>query len=311
MPLSTVLLLALLCRAHAVKPSLARGSIQGLKKALSASRAVVAELAHAPQQPAPASFALDDISARTREAGAAALVVPASFLSAIASEQARAISSYPGPLPLVCQLVPAYDDPADESDATVKLDASSIPLADLRSQGADGILLRVSCVSSSSDLAAIVSGAAAESLGTMVIATTAKEVEAALAAQVTAIICEGEARMPAEPEGAAASVVGFGLWWDGKGQSLDAVRTDGFERVFIEDACAGDVSLGAARCLALIAKARSKKSSQWSGSMFGVSENDPPERKNALAWAQSKRQAREIMHESAASRGLPPPQLRK
>jgi len=45
--------------------------------------------------------------------------------------------------------------------------------------------------------------------------------------------------------------------------------------------------------------------------MFGVSDDLPPERKNPVAWAQSKRQAREIMHESAASRGLPPPKLRK
>ena len=45
--------------------------------------------------------------------------------------------------------------------------------------------------------------------------------------------------------------------------------------------------------------------------MFGVSENDGPEKRNPRMWAQSKRQAKEIMHESAASRGLPPPKLKK
>jgi len=261
MLLPIVLLLVLFGRSHAVNPSTARSSIQRLKKALSASRAVVAELAHAPQQAAPTSFDLEDISTRSREAGAAALVVPASLLPVIASEQARAVSSYPGPLPLVCQLVPAYDDPVDGSVATTELDLSSVPLALLRSQGADGIMLRVSSVPSTSELAAIVSGAAAESLGTVVLATTAAEVEAALAADVTAIICEGDARLPATREGTAASTAEFGLWWDADARSLDAVRSAGFDRVFIEDACAGDVTLGAARCVALISKARSKKSS--------------------------------------------------
>ena len=45
--------------------------------------------------------------------------------------------------------------------------------------------------------------------------------------------------------------------------------------------------------------------------MFGVSGDLPPERKNPRVWAQSKRQARDIMHQSAADRGLPPPKLRK
>jgi hypothetical protein len=252
MPLRLVLLLVLLGSSDAVNPFTARSSIQGLKRALSASRAVVAELAHAPQQAAPTSFDLEDISTRSREAGAAVLVVPASLLPVITAEQARAVSSYPGPLPLVCQLVPAYDDPADGSHATTELDVSSIPLAELRSQGADGIMLRVSSVPSSTELAAIVSGAAAESLGTIVLATTCAEVEVALAAEVTAIICEGEARLPAAREGTAAAIAGFGLWWDGDARSLEAVRSAGLDRIFIEDACAGDVTQGAARCVSLI-----------------------------------------------------------
>ena len=42
-----------------------------------------------------------------------------------------------------------------------------------------------------------------------------------------------------------------------------------------------------------------------------VGENAPPEQRNPRMWAQSKRQAREVMHESARSRGLPPPKLKK
>jgi len=42
-----------------------------------------------------------------------------------------------------------------------------------------------------------------------------------------------------------------------------------------------------------------------------VGENASPEQRNPRMWAQSKRQAREVMHESARSRGLPPPKLKK
>ena len=42
-----------------------------------------------------------------------------------------------------------------------------------------------------------------------------------------------------------------------------------------------------------------------------VGDNAPPEVRNPRMWAQSKRQSREIMHESAKSRGLPPPKLKK
>ena len=46
--------------------------------------------------------------------------------------------------------------------------------------------------------------------------------------------------------------------------------------------------------------------------MFGtVGDGAPPEVRNRRMWDQSKRQAREIMHDSATSRGLPPPTLKK
>jgi len=171
-------------------------------------------------------------------------------------------------------------------------------------------MLRASSAASMDELAAIIAAASGETLGTLILAVDSAEAAAVAAAGATAVICEGEARLAAEDGGGAPAPVDFGLWWDGSAGSLAGVRSAGFERVYIEDACAGDMVLGAGRCTALLSAAQSKKSSQWSGSMFGVSDNDPPERRNPLAWAQSKRQAREIMHESAKSRGLPPPQLR-
>jgi hypothetical protein len=50
---------------------------------------------------------------------------------------------------------------------------------------------------------------------------------------------------------------------------------------------------------------------EWGGSMFASTNADvaPPGVRNPRMWAQSQRQAREIMHESAKSRDLPPPKL--
>jgi hypothetical protein len=57
---------------------------------------------------------------------------------------------------------------------------------------------------------------------------------------------------------------------------------------------------------------QSKASRVYGGSMFGtVGENAGPEARNPRLWAQSKRQAREIQHDSASSRGLPPPSIKK
>ena len=81
--------------------------------------------------------------------------------------------------------------------------------------------------------------------------------------------------------------------------------------LLLRDGCDGSVGDGRYRCEALIKASKSKRSKLLSGSMFGVSENDGPEKRNPRMWAQSKRQAKEIMHESAASRGLPPPKLKK
>ena len=99
--------------------------------------------------------------------------------------------------------------------------------------------------------------------------------------------------------------------WEGDADELDALREAGFGPLLLRDGCDGSVGDGRYRCEALIKASKSKRSKLLSGSMFGVSENDGPEKRNPRMWAQSKRQAKEIMHESAASRGLPPPKLKK
>ena len=82
--------------------------------------------------------------------------------------------------------------------------------------------------------------------------------------------------------------------------------------LLLRDACDGSVYYGTDRCAALIRLSQSKQSLVYGGSMFGtVGDNAPPEQRNPRMWAQSKRQSREIMHESAKSRGLPPPKLKK
>jgi len=123
---ASLILLALVGSSTALK--VAGASLQGLQRALSARRAVVVELAQAPGTAPPTAFDLDELSSKCRAAGAAALVVPASVLPVIAAEKAAAVSSYPGPVPLICQLVPTHGEAGDEP----VLEVSSLPLAELR-----------------------------------------------------------------------------------------------------------------------------------------------------------------------------------
>uniref|UniRef100_A0A6S9S8H7 Uncharacterized protein n=2 Tax=Chrysotila carterae TaxID=13221 RepID=A0A6S9S8H7_CHRCT len=98
--------------------------------------------------------------------------------------------------------------------------------------------------------------------------------------------------------------------WDGDAERLDELRAAERRSIYLNNACDGDARNGAARCEMLIKEALTKRSRSWSGSMFGVSGDATPAQRNPRMWAQSKRQAKEIMHDSATSRGLPPPKLR-
>ena len=126
--------------------------------------------------------------------------------------------------------------------------------------------------------------------------------------RAAAVLADSPRAVPAAEEG----TVSLGCW-DGSEEELKRLRDAGFRALLLEDACGGDVACGIGRCGALVRLARSNRSSKWSGSMFGATSDDvpPPSVRNPRMWAQSKRQAREIMHESAASRGLPPPKLKK
>ena len=75
----------------------------------------------------------------------------------------------------------------------------------------------------------------------------------------------------------------------------------------------GDVAAGAAYCESRVRAHRSKASKEWGGSMFASTSSDvaPPAVRNPRMWQQSQRQAREIMHESAKSRGLAPPKIKR
>ena len=101
--------------------------------------------------------------------------------------------------------------------------------------------------------------------------------------------------------------------WDGEDETLPELRGAGFGAMLLLDGCRGDLAANAAWCESRVRTFRSKASSQWGGSMFASTSSDvaPPSVRNPRAWAQSQRQAREMMHESAASRGLPPPKLKR
>ena len=97
--------------------------------------------------------------------------------------------------------------------------------------------------------------------------------------------------------------------WDGSRDAIDALRAAGCGALFARVDCSDGLRDGLFGCQALMAEATSKRSRTWSGSMFGTSGEAGPAERNARLWAQSKRAAKEIQHDSAVSRGLKPPKL--
>ena len=225
---------------------------------------------------------LEDFSEMARDAGAAALLLPPSLLPAVAAEQRGAAGNFPGPVPLIARVDPDAD------------------LAALKSAGACAVALPEEA------LAADVAAAAAAEAGGARVGARRRRVRGGRRGGVAAVVCDADAAAAAADAGVA--VLGD---WEGDADELDALREAGFGPLLLRDGCDGSVGDGRYRCEALIKASKSKRSKLLSGSMFGVSENDGPEKRNPRMWAQSKRQAKEIMHESAASRGLPPPKLKK
>ena len=239
----------------------------------------------------------EELSTSCRKAGAAALLLPASMLGPVAAEQALAEGCFPGPLPLVCDLRSA--------------DLDELDLADLRSSGASAVAFGGSVFAGEAEAAV----ARARQADLDVLALVGSEADGALAeaAGACAVVYDAGAAPPLEQadETAAAAAVRVDTW-AGDEEGLYALREQGAGALLLRDACEGSVYYGTERCAALIRLSQSKQSLVYGGSMFGtVGENASPEQRNPRMWAQSKRQAREVMHESARSRGLPPPKLKK
>ena len=281
-------------------PSLAAASsrsavLPSLRDALtSSSRPLLVELLDA--GPVDAMDA-EELSTSCRKAGAAALLLPASMLGPVAAEQALAEGCFPGPLPLVCDLRSA--------------DLEELDLADLRSSGASAVAFGGSVFVGEAEAAV----ARARQADLDVLALVGSEADGALAeaAGACAVVYDAGAAPPLEQadETAAAAAVRVDTW-AGDEEGLYELREQGAGALLLRDACEGSVYYGTERCAALIRLSQSKQSLVYGGSMFGtVGENASPEQRNPRMWAQSKRQAREVMHESARSRGLPPPKLKK
>jgi len=276
-----------------------------LRKALrSTARPLVAHVWD-PQPSALPSWAVADVSQTCRTAGASAILVPPSLVSAVAEEQQAHIGDFPGPLPVLadCMLHALLDN--------------EVEMTTLRRDGAAGIGVRYhvrewgEADELERRLRQTVEAAHELGLGAVLLGEreeAAEWDEVAWRVGAVGAVVGAPRTMGGEEEG----VVAIGCW-DGSDEELQRLRASGFGALLLEDACGGEVERGAPRCNALVRAARSKTSRTWSGSMFGATSGDviPPNQRNPRLWAQSQRQAREIMHESAASRGLPPPKLKK
>ena len=189
-------------------------------------------------------------------------------------------------------------------------------LADLHSSGASAVAFGGAAFVDLGDAAAadLVAGARQAGLDVLALVGSPTDGASAEAAGACAVVYETGADRP-EPNGAADDVDSSAVRidsWEGDEEGLYALREQGAGALLLRDACDGSVYYGTDRCTSLIRLAQSKQSLVYGGSMFGtVGDNAPPEQRNPRMWAQSKRQSREIMHESAKSRGLPPPKLKK
>ena len=201
----------------------------------------------------------------------------------------------------------------DAGAAALLLPPSLLPAVAAEQRGAagnfPGPVPLIARADANADLAALKSaGACAVALPEEALAADVAAAAASEGLEVLAWARGGDAYAAAAAADDGVAVLGD---WEGDADELDALREAGFGPLLLRDGCDGSVGDGRYRCEALIKASKSKRSKLLSGSMFGVSENDGPEKRNPRMWAQSKRQAKEIMHESAASRGLPPPKLKK
>lgn len=275
-------LILLVSPAHALA-----ASASALRTALANAKSLVVEVRD--ERPDEAwHLDVEDLSRQLRAAGAAALITEAPLLGTLVHEQQSAKGNFPGPLPVLCEVTGA-----DQVEAA-------------REAGASGIAL---CWPSVLETEAVLAASDAAGMACVVVAGDPDIAELASTNGAVAISCAYEGAAP-EHVGGDSATLGA---WDGEDETLPELRGAGFGAMLLLDGCRGDLAANAAWCESRVKAFRSKASSQWGGSMFASTSSDvaPPSVRNPRAWAQSQRQAREMMHESAASRGLPPPKLKR
>ena len=278
-----------------------------LARALKAPRPIVVELlVDAPLDPDTARLDVESLSAQLRTCGANALIIRSDLIGEVANEQESARGSFPEPLPLLSHAGTLGND-ADWKAA----------LAAVTDANAAGLALRCADVGGADELREALEATCAAGLESLVLAGSPELLGIATAAGATAVACvyaeaskESAEEAGAKSDGAAPAMLGA---WDGEDDELARLRDAGFSAMLLLDGCGGDVAAGAGYCESRVRAFRSKASNQWGGSMFASTNSDvaPPSARNPRMWAQSQRQAREIMHESAASRGLPPPKIKR
>lgn len=274
------------------------GSLAPLRRALMISKPIVVEI-KIDEPESVLHLDVEDLSARLRYAGAAALVAPSQLVKLVTEEQGVARGDFPGPLPVLCEVNLCQHDNI----------ASFVNFAqDMASAGAAGIAVHCMGAADADLLCRLLEIASAAGLESLVLAGTEKAAGVAQAGGATAVARNYPEARPA----AADEAVVLGVW-DGDDAALARLREAGFDGLLLLDGCGGNVAAGAAYCESRVRAHRSKASKAWGGSMFASTSADvaPPSARNPRMWAQTQRQAREIMHESAKSRGLPPPNIKR
>jgi hypothetical protein len=299
-PASLVLLSALLLATCRTASALALGKLLAKER-----KPIVVELRV--DRPAEA-WALDveEASARLRKAGCSALIAPRELLGAICKEQAGGMGNFPGPVPVLCEVGLERDDSVT-SDRAAELKA-------LKADGASGVAVTCADGKLADALKTLLADSAAAQLDCLVVAGAEEVARLAEEGGAAAVVCafDDERAAASGSTGSAAADTVRLRAWDGDDDALTAAREAGFTKFVLLDGCGGELAPpNAAWCEGRVRAFRTQKSSQWGGSMFASTNSDvaPPGVRNPRMWAQSQRQAREIMYESAKSRDLPPPKL--
>mmetsp|Transcript_45959 Transcript_45959/g.75973 ORF Transcript_45959/g.75973 Transcript_45959/m.75973 type:complete len:297 (-) Transcript_45959:173-1063(-) len=257
--------------------SLVAGS--ALTKALdSTSRPVVVHLWD-PKPAALESFAIADVSAACRDAGAAAVLVTPALVSAVAEEQEAHRGSYPGPLPVIadCALndMIGTESPAELCIGAKSLGASAIGIRYYELDWPDEAALEAA-------LCSAVAAAEQSGLGALLLGEFGADGDEGAAGAVGALASRVGASAalakqcvePEKTESGKEGALALGCW-DGSAKALERLRGAGFSGLVLKNACDGDISRGArmkspslaAQAVTKLVKAALSKGSQtvWAG----------------------------------------------